>query len=210
MKELNKTSVDVKEESNEMPTSEPNQKQIIDGLAQRVITLDKANAQLSTEISNLENKLIEKELMIEKTKASYDKKYCECEELKGKLEIAEETIKKLSEANDELQDKLEHLDEINKELVDLLGDGEDKGVKVECRLDIPVKEVERYPDSWDKKITELNSHLEGEKTYYENQIKELKHELIEFPQREAILNKKLKYNTQCLKHINRIIKAVLK
>lgn len=194
MKELNKTSVDVKEESNEMPTSEPSQNQIIDGLAQRVIALDKKNAQLNLEISNLENNVAV---------------------LEAELTKAKETNKKLSEDNAELQDKIEHLDEINEELVALLEaveeaeEDDDLNPEDYKACEMPIKD-EGYSKSWDKKVVELHSHLEGEKTYYESQIKLLKHELIEFPQRKAIIEKKLKCNTQHLKHVNRIIKAVLK
>lgn len=159
MKELNKTSVDVKEESIEMPTAEPNQNQIIDGLAQQVIALDKENVKLKATIITLEERL--------------------------------DAIKK---ENERLMRSLED----NK-----------KEVTEECKCCMPAKEEEYYI-SWEKKVAKLHSQLESEKTFYESQIKLLKHELIECPQREAILNKKIEYNTQHLKHVNRIIKAVLK
>lgn len=191
MKELNKTSVDVKEESNEMQTSEPNHNQIIDGLAQRIIALDKENAQLHLEISNLEDKVAT---------------------LETELETTKKENKKLSEANDKLQDKIEHLDEVNEELVALL-EAVEKADEINPEdykaCEKPTKD-EGYAMSWEKKVAELHSHLEGEKTFYESQIKLLKHELIEHPQRKAIVEKKLKYNTEHLNHVNRIIKAVLK
>ena len=181
MKELNKTSVDVKEESNEMQVSEPSQNQIIDGLAQQVIALDREKVQLKNKVAALENKLGE----------------------------AENYKEELTKANEKLHEDNKHLDEINEELVSMLKAEEDKKENVACK-DYPSIKEEGYYMSWDKKVAGLYAHLEGEKTFYENQIKLLKHELIECPQKEAILNKKLKNNTQYLNHVNRIIKAVLK
>lgn len=151
MKELNKTSVDVKEESIEMPTAEPNQKQIIDGLAQQIIILDKENVRLKAAVATLEDKLA----------------------------AAEKQNEELTKTKEKSQGENNHKEE-------------------------------GYYISWEKKVAKLHSQLENEKTFYESQIKLLKHELIECPQREAILNKKIEYNTQHLKHVNRIIKAVLK
>ena len=186
MKELNKTSVDVKEESNEMQVSEPSQNQIIDGLAQQVIALDREKVQLKNKVAALENKLAEAELTATKLKEAVDKKCCECTELK-------DTLTAYKEDNEKLVSMLE-VEEVN---------------EVERKDYLATKE-EGYYMSWDKKVAGLYAHLEGEKTFYENQIKLLKHELIECPQKEDILNKKLKYNTQYLNHVKRIIKAVLK
>ena len=67
-----------------------------------------------------------------------------------------------------------------------------------------------YYTPWESKVKELYEHLLGERNFYEEEIKQLKHKLIEMPNKKAIVKKEIKFNKAHLKTIKAIMRKVVK
>jgi chromosome segregation ATPase len=142
-------------------------------------------------IDLLSRKVIQQEAEIKELKQLNSKMDEELTEAKIK-------IKNKIEVNRGLRDEL---DRVLKKLDEL---------QTPCKCEGEINPYQGYYTPWENKVKELYEHLLGERYFYEEEIRQLKHKLIEVPRNKAIIKKEIKFNKAHLKTIKAIMRKVVK